>query len=109
MSRHQVKLLEHLPVNRLPTSLQVLQRYEFFRKSNPTEKASVIYDILIKEMVSIWNKAYIPIMKEQNIKRKLEKLRKKYVHSKKQHYNLMVFDVLFDIKSESGKFRNRRR
>ena len=33
-----LKMLEHLPGNRLPTELQVLQRFEHMRKNNNTNE-----------------------------------------------------------------------
>ena len=66
MSR-KLKMLEHLPGNRLPTELQVLQRFEHMRKNNNTnELVSSLIDTLIKEISTIWNKAYIPIQSEKN-------------------------------------------
>ena len=107
MARQHIKILEHIPENRLPTSLQVFQRYEYIRKFNPSEETSVIYDIVIKEVISIWEKSYIPTMEEQNIKRKLIMLGKTYVSSKRHKKNLNDFNTLFDIKSKYGKFRNK--
>ena len=68
-------------------------------------------DKLIQEIIDIWNKAYIPVMDERNIKRKLyhsKKLINRY-NSMKSHpecMKLSSFEVLFDIKSDSRKFRN---
>ena len=43
-----LKMLEHLPGNRLPTELQVLQRFEHMRKNNNTnELVSSLIDTLI--------------------------------------------------------------
>merc|ERR1711973_507193 len=73
------KMLEHLPGNRLPTELQVLQRFEYMRKNNNTnELVSSLIDTLIKEISTIWNKAYIPIKLEKNIKRKLKCIIERY-------------------------------
>ena len=110
MSRN-LKMLEHLPGNRLPTELQVLQRYEHIRKNNNTnELVSSLIDSLIKEISTIWNKAYIPIQAEKNIKRKLNGIIKRYDNKKKNvkksYFDLSSFEVLFDIKS-SSKFRNK--
>ena len=82
MSR-QIKILENLPGNRLPTTLQILQRYECIRKSDCTSKATEIYELLVQEVLAIWNKAYIPSMEKRNIKRKLENIGKKYTTSKR--------------------------
>ena len=106
-----LKMLEHLPGNRLPTELQVLQRFEHMRNNNNTnEVVSSLIDTLIKEISSIWNKAYIPIMLEKNIKRKLKNIIERYNSKKKNvkysYFDLSSFDVLFDIKS-SSKFRNK--
>ena len=76
MSKQRVKILEHLPGNRLPTTQQVLQRYECIRKSNCTSKATDIYELIIQEVLAIWNKAYIPVMEKRTVKRKLESIRK---------------------------------
>ena len=76
MSRQRVKILEHLPGNRLLSTKQVLQRYEYIRKSNCTSKATEIYELLIQEVLAIWNKAYIPVMEKRNVKKKLEDIRK---------------------------------
>ena len=74
MSR-QLKMLEHLPGNRFPTEHQVLQRFEHIRHNNLTnETVSSSIDTLIKEISTIWNKAYIPIQADKNIKRKLGKI-----------------------------------
>ena len=64
MSRQLFKILENLPQNKLPTCLQVLQRYECMR-TNYTEEISVSVDRLILEITDIWNKAYIPIMENR--------------------------------------------
>ena len=49
-----LKMLEHLPGNRLPTELQVLQRFEHMRKNNNTnELVSSLIDTLIKEISTI--------------------------------------------------------
>ena len=106
-----LKMLENLPENRLPTKLQVLQRFEHMRKNNNTnELVSSLIDTLIKEISTIWNKAYIPIQSEKNIKRKLDCIIKRYnskkKNVKKSYFNLSSFEVLFDIKS-SSKFRNK--
>ena len=106
-----LKMLEHLPGNRLPTELQVLQRFEHMRKNNNTnELVSSLIDTLIKEISTIWNKAYIPIQSEKNIKRKLDCIIKRYnskkKNVKKSYFDLSSFEVLFDIKS-SSKFRNK--
>ena len=105
MSR-QIKILENLPGNRLPTTLQILQRYECIRKSDCTSKATEIYELLVQEVLTIWNKAYIPSMEKRNIKRKLENIGKKYTTSKRLKKDLTEFYVLFDIKHKSGNFRN---
>jgi len=52
MSR-QIKILENLPGNRLPTTLQILQRYECIRKSDCTSKATEIYELLVQEVLAI--------------------------------------------------------
>ena len=106
MSR-QFKMLEHLPGNRLPTDLQVLQRYEHIRYHNLT-KESVNYSIetLIKEISIIWNKAHIPIQANKNIKRKFLKTLNHYKVLKTKGTDFSCLEVLFDIKKLSGKFRN---
>ena len=92
MSRN-LKMLEHLPGNRLPTELQVLQRYEHIRKNNNTnELVSSLIDSLIKEISTIWNKAYIPIQAEKNIKRKLNGIIKCY-DNKKKNVKKSYFDL----------------
>ena len=82
MSRQSVKLLENLPGNRLPTNLQLMQRYECIRKSYCNINTTDICEILVEEVLAIWNKAYIPVMEKRNIKKKLENIRKKYTNSK---------------------------
>ena len=72
MSRQSVKLLENLPGNRLPTNLQLMQRYECIRKSNCNTNTTDICEILVEEVLAIWNKAYIPAMEKRTIKKKLE-------------------------------------
>ena len=84
MSRQRTKLLESLPGNRLPTTLQVLQRFEWIRKSNSNSENNEIIDLLIEEILVIWNKAYIPTMVKRNIKTKLQKILKKYKESNDQ-------------------------
>ena len=115
MSRQQFKISEHLPGNRLPTCLQVLQRYEYIRTFNCKEKITESVDKLIKEIIAIWNKAYIPFQEEKGIKRKLltsqNSLINRYSSMKRNEknahcMNLSCFDVLFDIKKQSEKFRN---
>ena len=112
MSRNLIKLLEHLPQNRLPTCLQVVQRFECIRTNHREEGISMSVDRLIQEIIDIWNKAYIPVMNERNIKRKLYDSKKSLINrynSMKRHperMKLSSFEVLFDIKSDSGKFRN---
>ena len=64
MSRQRI-LLDNLPGNRLPTTLQVLQRYEWIRKSNTNSETNEIIDLIIEEVLAIWNKAYIPTMQIQ--------------------------------------------
>ena len=83
VSRQIVKILENLPGNRLPTTLHVLQSYECIRKSDCTSKADEIYDLLVEEILAIWNKAYIPTMEKWNIKRKLDDIKNIYTISKK--------------------------
>ena len=56
-------------------------------------------------MQAIWNKAYIPTMQIQSIKRKLQNILKKYNQKKYKTENFTEY-VLFDIKLTSGKFRN---
>ena len=68
-------MLEHLPGNRLLTELQMLQRFEHMRNNNLTnEHVSSSIDTLIKEISTIWNKAYIPIKLDRSIKRKLKNM-----------------------------------
>ena len=110
MSRKLI-MLEHLPGNRLPTVHQVLQRFEHMRHSNLTnESVSSSIDTIIKEISTIWNKAYIPIQEDKHIKRKLNKMIDRYNAKKKNakndSFDLTCFDVLFDIKKLSCKFRN---
>ena len=107
-----LKMLEHLPGNRLPTELQVLQRFEHMRNNNNTnELVSSLIDTLVKEISTIWNKAYIPIKLEKNIKRKLKNIIERYNTKKKNvknsYFDLSSFDVLFDIKKVPCKFRNK--
>ena len=71
MSRNLIKLLELLPQNKLPTCLQVVQRFECIRTNYREEEISMSVDRLIQEIIDIWNKAYIPVMDTRNIKRKL--------------------------------------
>ena len=104
-------MLEHLPGNRFPTEHQVLQRFEHIRHSNLTnETVSSSIDTLTKEISTIWNKAYIPIQVDRNIKRKLRNMIDCYNTKKKNaknvYFDLSCFDVLFDIKKVSCKFRN---
>ena len=63
MSRQRI-LLDNLPGNRLPTTLQVLQRYEWIRKSNTNSETNEIIDLIIEEVLAIWNKAFIPTIAE---------------------------------------------
>ena len=65
MSRQKVKILENLPWNRLPTTIQVLQRYEWIRILDCTSKATEIYELLVQDILPLWNKAYIPVMKNE--------------------------------------------
>ena len=106
MSRQSVKLLENLPGNRLPTNLQLMQRYECIRKSNYNTNTTDICEILVEEVLAIWNKAYIPVIEKRNIKKKLVDIQKKYINIKKNKKDLTRFDVLFDIKPKFGHFRN---
>ena len=104
-------MLEYLPQNRLPTSHQVLQRYEYMR-TNSEETISMSVDKLINEITYIWNKAYIPVMEKSCIKRKLQTSKKSTINrynqmkKHKDRSDLSYFDDLFDIKSDSAKFRN---
>ena len=75
MSRQRI-LLDNLPGNRL-LATQVLQRYEWIRKSNTKSETNKIIDLIIEEVLAIWNKAYIPTMQIQSIKRKLQNILKK--------------------------------
>ena len=112
MSRNLIKILELLPQNKLPTCLQVVQRFECIRTNYREEEISMSVDRLIQEIIDIWNKAYIPVMETQNIKRKLFDSKKSLINrykNMKRHLDakkLSSLDVLFDIKSVSGKFRN---
>ena len=102
-------MLEYLPQNKLPTSHQVLQRYEYMR-TNSEYTISMSVDKLIAEITYIWNKAYIPVMEKNHIKRKLLNSKKstinRYIQMKKHkdRIDLSIFNDLFDIKSESAKF-----
>ena len=111
MSRKLFIMLEYLPQNKLPTSHQVLQRYEYMR-TNSKDTKSMSVNKLIDEIIYIWNKAYIPVMEKNHIKRKLLNSKKstinRYIQMKKHkdRIDLSIFNELFDIKSDSAKFRN---
>ena len=102
----ELKWIEYLPENRFPTEHQVLQRFEYIRLNNHSnKKVSSIIDTLIKEISILWNRAYIPIQADKNIKRKLGKIidcykakQKKDRYKAEQRKDLSCFDVLFDIK-----------
>ena len=106
MSR-QLKRMEYLHENRFPTEHQVLQRFAYIRLNNHSNKKYAIIDTLIKEISTIWNKAYIPIQADKNIKRKLGNIidrykakQKKDCYKAEQRKDLSCFDVLFDIKKD---------
>ena len=72
MSRQRI--LDNLRGNRLPTTLQVLQRYEWIRKSNTNSETNEIIDLIIEEVLAIWNKAYIPTKYQEKVAEYFEKI-----------------------------------
>ena len=81
-------------------------------RKNNEETISESADRLILEITNIWNRAYISVKVTRNIKRLLLKSKNSLINhynSMKRHperMKLSSFEVLFDIKSDSGKFRN---
>ena len=67
-----IPLVEHLPVNRLPSEIQVLGHYLWLRnqipRSQPKEKyAKVSAAKTAKAVQAIWSTAYIPAANHENI------------------------------------------
>ena len=114
MSRQNFKTLEHLSVMKLPTELQALQRHEHLRLTHDHLPVTETVDILVDEILAIWNRAFISTQLRRNVKRTLLQNKNSLINrynvlkrkaKKGQCIDLSCFDVLFDIK-DSGKFRN---
>ena len=114
MSRQNFKTLEHLSVMKLPTELQALQRHEHLRLTHDHLPVTDTVDILVDEILAIWNRAFISTQLRKNVKRTLLQNKNSLINcyivlkkkaQKGQCIDLSCFDVLFDIK-DSGKFRN---
>ena len=64
-----------------------MQRYEYIRKSNCNTNTTDICEILVEEVLAIWNKAYIPVIEKRNIKKKLVDIQKNILVSRKTNQN----------------------
>ena len=71
MSRQNFKTLEHLSVMKLPTELQALQRHEHLRLTHEHLPVTETVDILVDEILAIWNRAFISTQLRKNVKRTL--------------------------------------
>ena len=69
MSRQNFKTLEHLSVKKLPTELQVLQRHKHLRLTHDHLPVTETVDILVEEILAIWNRAFISTQLRRNVKR----------------------------------------
>ena len=71
-SKVSVPLVLELPQNKLPTELQVLGFYLCLKKQKLSKcAAQKIAPDIVRAVMEIWNKAYIPYIKEQHIMRLL--------------------------------------
>ena len=71
MSRQNFKTLEQLSVMKLPTELQALQRHEHLRLTHDHLPVTETVDILVDEILAIWNRAFISTQLRKNVKRTL--------------------------------------
>ena len=89
----------------------ILFRYEFIRQ-NSEEEISETVNIIIQEILDIWNKAYIQTMDMKHIKRKLLHSKKSLINRYKnmkrhvERIDFSKFNVLLDIKKGTANFRN---
>jgi hypothetical protein len=69
--------------SRLPLKLQVVRRFQYFRRLDDNKQAKQIFRMILDELKEIWRKTEIPIKADRNCFRELFKIHKALFAMKK--------------------------